>query len=167
MAVGTDSLIGTSMSVRVDELHNHDAYIMKHARALELSDYSSHYLQQRLDSQHLKDGRSHVSWQWNDEDAAICTSLQRYTRRLCRTNRVQVECCPVSNARITPIHTPNHPARLMIADGIHVVLGSDDPAIFDSTFADDIALATQHIDDDLQAWQRRALASHSECLRFA
>ncbi len=51
-------------------------------------------------------------------------------RDLVRRHRVAVECCPVSNAKMGFVKVEQHPLPLLLAEGLCVSLGTDDPLMF-------------------------------------
>jgi adenosine deaminase len=71
-----------------------------------------------------------------------------------------IESCPSSNSRIGASLSPeDNPLRFFIAQGIKVVLGSDDPGIFASDWQQEEALAA-HL-----SGEREIFAKNAELLR--
>ncbi len=65
-----------------------------------------------------------------------------------------IEVCPTSNRRIGGITSPeHHPLKQFIASDAPFVIATDDPGIFGTTLADELAWVTQHHDvtDDAMA----------------
>jgi adenosine deaminase len=53
---------------------------------------------------------------------------------LVKERNICIESCPISNVALGFVRSmPHHPILAMIAHGIPVVIGNDDPAIFGST----------------------------------
>ncbi|MFC4083090.1 hypothetical protein [Amycolatopsis samaneae] len=90
---------------------------------------------------------------------------QEYAIARVRSTGAVIEVCPTSNRRIAGLTDPaHHPIHRFLSAGLPVVVSSDDPGIFGTTLADELAWVCEHTggDEDLRrtlletAWQSRS-----------
>ncbi len=93
---------------------------------------------------------------------------QRFAMSAVRSFGAVVEVCPTSNLRIGGLRDPlHHPVQRFLAEGVPVVVASDDPGIFGTTLRDELAWVAHHAQLDtaaMNALVARAFASRSERL---
>jgi len=93
---------------------------------------------------------------------------QRFAMSAVRSFGAVVEVCPTSNLRIGGLRDPqHHPVQRFLAEGVPVVVASDDPGIFGTTLRDELAWVAEHADlgaAGVDALIARAWASRSERL---
>ncbi len=93
---------------------------------------------------------------------------QRFAMRAIRSIGAVVEVCPTSNLRIGGLRDPaHHPVQRFVEEGVAVVVASDDPGIFGTTLAREVAWVAEHapLDHDaLAALRERTWQSRSEVL---
>jgi adenosine deaminase len=93
---------------------------------------------------------------------------QRFAMSAVRAHGAVVEVCPTSNLRIGGLRDPqHHPVQRFLAEGVPVVVASDDPGIFGTTLRDELAWVAEHAELDAAAVDEliaRAWASRSERL---
>ena len=83
----------------------------------------------------------------------ICNRQQYVLHRLTQLGTV-IETCPTSNLRIGGVPDPaHHPIHTFLKSNINLVIGADDPGIFDSPLATEIDWVLTHTD-----WTPQALA---------
>jgi hypothetical protein len=79
-----------------------------------------------------------------------------------------IEVCPTSNLRIGGLRDPaHHPIRRFLGAGLEAVVSSDDPGIFGTTLADELAWVERHAGldaDAVEALRARAWSCRSELL---
>jgi adenosine deaminase len=104
-------------------------------------------------------------------DAARLAELrarQNYAMERVRAAGAVVEVCPTSNLRIGGIDDPaHHPVHRFLDAGLRVVVGSDDPGIFDTTVRDELDWVAKHAGlapEEARGLVRRAWDSRSEVL---
>jgi adenosine deaminase len=104
-------------------------------------------------------------------DAARLDEVRRrqdYAMQRVRRSGAVIEVCPTSNRRIGAIADPqHHPVHRFFEHGLPVVVSSDDPGIFDTTLADEIAWVVEHAalpPDAVDELTDRAWRSRSEVL---
>jgi hypothetical protein len=93
---------------------------------------------------------------------------QDYAMERVRSTGAVIEVCPTSNRRIGGIGDPSHhPVHRFLAAGLRVVVASDDPGIFGTTLADEIAWVEKAaaLDaEEVAALRRNAWEARSEVL---
>ena len=93
---------------------------------------------------------------------------QRYAIDCIRALGSVIEVCPTSNRRIGGITNPeHHPLRRFLASDAPFVIASDDPGIFGTTLADEMAWASEHhllTDDTMERIVDLSWSSRSEVL---
>jgi adenosine deaminase len=93
---------------------------------------------------------------------------QRFAMSAVRSHGAVIEVCPTSNLRIGGLRDPqHHPVQRFLAEGVPVVVASDDPGIFGTTLRDELAWVAKHAQLDAAAMATlvaRAWDSRSERL---
>ncbi len=106
--------------------------------------------------------------EYNDEKLAELRQRQRYAIGCVRELGAVIEVCPTSNRRIGGIDRPeHHPVKQFVASNAPFVIASDDPGIFGTTLADEIAWVSEHHhlpDEMMEHIVDRSWSSRSEVL---
>ncbi len=106
-------------------------------------------LQAERDRLVLQDRTDRVQLKYDATRVLTIRRRQDYVMECFRTKSVCVESCPTSNLNIGMIADPaHHPLHRFLKAGFPVVIASDDPGIFHTTLADEIAWVRQHITND-------------------
>ena len=158
-----DHVRSESAAERLDQI----AYDLLHADALERVgvriDKSSLARERRV----LESGPADAQVQ-HTYDAARRAEVRRrqdFAMERVRATGAVIEVCPTSNRRIGDIADPvHHPVHRFLDAGLPVVIGTDDPGIFDTRPADELAWVVEHAAlppeafDDLaeNAWRYRS-----------
>ena len=90
--------------------------------------------------------------EYNDAKLEELGQRQEYAIRCVRRLGSVIEVCPTSNRRIGGITNPeHHPVKKFIARNAPFVIATDDPGIFGTTLADEIAWVKEHheLSDDV------------------
>ena len=83
--------------------------------------------------------------EYDDSRLAEVRQRQRYAIDCIRALGSVIEVCPTSNRRIAGIERPeHHPVKEFIASDAPFVVATDDPGIFGTTLADEIAWMMEH-----------------------
>jgi adenosine deaminase len=89
------------------------------------------------------------------EDPTLVTEL--------RERQIPLEVCPTSNLCLGIVpDLRSHPLPQLVAEGLYVTVGSDDPALFNTTLTDEylkIAAAFQYDERDLVGFVERAVGA--------
>ncbi|MEI8257072.1 MAG: hypothetical protein WCJ30_15470 [Deltaproteobacteria bacterium] len=93
---------------------------------------------------------------------------QDYAMRCVRETGAVIEVCPTSNRRIGGIGDPaHHPVHRFLDAGLRVVVAADDPGIFGTTLADELAWVERAAGlspDEMHALRQNAWNARSEVL---
>lgn len=90
---------------------------------------------------------------------------QHYAMQAIRELGCVIECCPTSNRRIAGLTQPaHHPLKRFLDAGLKVVVGADDPGLFDVTLKDEIELAATWSGTDQKQLISAAWAARSPLL---
>ena len=83
--------------------------------------------------------------EYDDEKLDELRQRQRYAIGCVRTLGSVIEICPTSNRRIGGISRPeHHPVKQFLSSNAPFIIASDDPGIFGTTLADEIAWVIEH-----------------------
>ncbi|MEM7182229.1 MAG: adenosine deaminase [Spirochaetota bacterium] len=83
-----------------------------------------------------------VPFAMNENYIVELNTFRRFAADFLRKKKVCVECCPTSNMLIGGIKDLEwHPLRFFVENEIPVVIGSDDPGIFNTNLAKEFAMA--------------------------
>lgn len=83
--------------------------------------------------------------EYDDAKLDEITQRQKYAIRCIRALGSVIEVCPTSNRRIGGIANPeHHPVKTFLAGDAQFVIATDDPGIFGTTLADEIAWVMEH-----------------------
>ena len=83
--------------------------------------------------------------EYDNEKLDELRQRQRYAMSCVRELGAVIEVCPTSNRRIGGINRPeHHPVKQFVASDVPFVIASDDPGIFGTTLADEIAWVSEH-----------------------
>ena len=91
--------------------------------------------------------------EYDDDKLEELRQRQRYAISCVRELGSVIEVCPTSNRRIGGISRPeHHPVKQFLASNVPFVIASDDPGIFGTTLADEIAWVMEHhqLSDDVR-----------------
>ena len=106
--------------------------------------------------------------EYDDEKLDELRQRQRYAIGCVRELGAVIEVCPTSNRRIGGIDRPeHHPVKQFVASDVPFVIASDDPGIFGTTLADEIAWVSEHHhlpDEMMEHIVDRSWSSRSEVL---
>jgi adenosine deaminase len=155
-----------SVAERLDQI----AYDLAHAEALERReiriDRAALERERRVLAGRRPDDR--VEHAYDRKRLAEVRCRQDYAMERVRASGAVVEVCPTSNRRIGGIAEPrHHPVHRFLENEVPFVVGTDDPGIFDTTPADEIAWVAEHAKLDGEAFRelaRRAWAYRSEVI---
>lgn len=86
---------------------------------------------------------------------AVRASEDRTLVRYIADNHIPLEMCPTANVLTGASETlPRHPLRYYLEEGIQVTIGSDDPALFNTTLTKEYQLAVEHFNFSTQDLQK-------------
>ena len=106
--------------------------------------------------------------EYDDEKLEELRQRQRYAIGCVRTLGSVIEICPTSNRRIGGISRPeHHPVKQFLSSNAPFIIASDDPGIFGTTLADEIAWVIEHNqlpDDAMEHIVDLSWSSRSEIL---
>ena len=121
-----------SVSERRDQI----VYDLKHQTGLRESGVSvdGDVLQAELDKLSQRADDDIVEVRYDKATLEQIRHRQGYAIRCIQATNAVIEVCPTSNLRIAGISNPAyHPAHRFIAEGLPIVISTDDPGIFDIT----------------------------------
>ncbi len=134
-----ERLRGKTLWEDEEEYHSQQRWLRTQASLLADYGYRPLAAQQRLG---LRPGK--VQLTYNDEVIEDICRLQAALASYLRDQGTVIECCPTSNRYLGGIAgDADHPLRFFVRHQLKVVLGSDDPGIFASSWAEQSAYATR------------------------
>ena len=155
-----------SVAERLDQI----AYDLAHGEALERRGIRVDRTALDRERRELEGRRpdERVEHSYDRDRLAEVRCRQDYAMERVRATDAVVEVCPTSNRRIGGITEPrHHPVHRFLEKEVPFVVGTDDPGIFDTTPADEIAWVVEHAKLDGEAFRvlaRRAWACRSEVI---
>lgn len=109
-----------------------------------------------------------ITVEYDDAKLSELRQRQKYAIGSIRQLGAVIEVCPTSNRRIGGIDRPeHHPLKQFLASDAPFVIASDDPGIFGTTLADEIAWVSEHhqlSDEDMERIVDLSWSSRSEVL---
>jgi len=168
LGVDPDAYGAHVRSESVAERRDQIAYDLRHAT--ELSRYGVHVdrhaLERELDLLRPRGGGETLQIVYDHRRLHEVRARQRFAMSAVRSAGAVVEVCPTSNLRIGGLRDPqHHPIQRFLAEGVPVVIASDDPGIFGTTLRDELAWVAEHAGlggDAVEALIARAWESRSE-----
>jgi hypothetical protein len=155
-----------SVAERLDQI----AYDLSHADAL--ARRGVHLDRGTLDRERrrleLKRSDARIEHRYDARRLDEVRCRQDYAMERVRASGAVVEVCPTSNRRIGDIaDASHHPVHRFLENEVPFVVGTDDPGIFDTSPADEIAWVVDHAGLDAEAFNeiaRRAWRYRSEVM---
>ena len=143
---------------RVSERLDQIAYDLTHASELSTFDIKVNASALQTEQQTLKSRAPDeiVERPYNPQRLEEIRNRQQFAlNRLTQLGTV-IETCPTSNLRIGGVPDPaHHPIHTFLKSNVNLVIGADDPGIFDSPLASEIDWAITHTNWTLEALEKR------------
>lgn len=121
-----------------------------------------------LERRSREDQRATITHVYDRARLDIVRKRQDYAMTQVKRSGAVIEVCPTSNRRIGGISdAQHHPVHRFLAAGLRVVVASDDPGIFGTTLAQELAWVQQNArlsDDEQEQLVRNAWLYRSEVL---
>ncbi|MCG8589953.1 MAG: hypothetical protein MJE66_11750 [Proteobacteria bacterium] len=131
-----------SVQERLDQIE----YDLEHAHGLERAGVrvDAAGLDRERKALHARERADRVTHAYDAARLDEVSRRQEYAMARVRSSGAVIEVCPTSNRRIGGIGDPDHhPVHRFLEHGLPVVVGSDDPGIFDTTLAEEIDWVTR------------------------
>ena len=149
-----DAHMGERVSERLDQI----AYDLLYAPELSAFDIEVNASALQTERQILKNRAPDeiVERPYNPQRLKEIRNRQQFVlNRLTQLGTV-IETCPTSNLRIGGVPDPaHHPIHTFLKSNVNLVIGADDPGIFDSPLASEIDWALTHTDWTPEALDKR------------
>lgn len=143
---------------RISERLNQIAYDLTHAPELSAFDIKVNASALQTERQTLKNRAPDeiVEHPYNPQRLEEIRNRQQFVlNRLTQLGTV-IETCPTSNLRIGGVPDPaHHPIHTFLKSNVNLVIGADDPGIFDSPLASEIDWALTHTNWTPEALEKR------------
>ena len=152
------------VSERLDQID----YDLRHAEALSARGVKIYEaeLVRELEQLRSKDKRGAIRRPYSSDRIAEIRRRQDFALNALEQLGTVIEICPTSNRVLGGVTDPaQHSMHRLLASGVDVVIGADDPGIFDSVLADEVDWVRTHSGLDPIAVDRRLGDPMRFCLR--